>query len=151
MIYLQARQLWQICSALLPKRNLLSKEGKKSNSFRSDRILFRRVLVWKNVERKSPNIYSLIRMAENLSHVVSRAINSFGAKFQAICVVCLFVFVRFCFFTGNKLSIGKKLICKVKLNVKQRRSWWDGSLWAVSSGSTLFAKAYYYRLWQWKS
>ena len=26
-------------------------------------------------------------------------------------------------------------------NGKQCRSWWDGSLWAVSSGSTLFAKA----------
>ena len=27
----------------------------------------------------------------------------------------------------NKLSLGKKFICKVKrLNVKQRRSWWDG-------------------------
>ena len=33
-----------------------------------------------------------------------------------------------------------------RLTVKQRRS-----LWAVSSGSMLFAKAYCYRLWQWKS
>ena len=54
-------------------------------------------------------------------------------------------------FLFYKLSVGKKFICKVEiLNVKQRRSWWDGSLWAVSPGSTLFAKAYYYRLWQWK-
>ena len=38
-----------------------------------------------------------------------------------------------------KLSIGKKFICKVeRLNVKQRRSWWDGSL----SGSTLFASLF---------
>ena len=41
----------------------------------------------------------------------------------------------------NKLSTGKKFICKVeRLDVKQCRSWWDGSWWAVSSGSTLFAK-----------
>ena len=62
----------------------------------------------------------------------------------------------------NKLSPGKTFTCKVlRLNVKQRRSRWDGSLWAVSSGSMLFAKKktknktkktnYYYRLWQWKS
>ena len=52
----------------------------------------------------------------------------------------------------NKLMLGKKFIRKAeRLNVKQRRSRWDGSLWAVSSGSMLFAKAYYYRLWQWKS
>ena len=52
----------------------------------------------------------------------------------------------------NKLSIGNKFICKVeRLNVKQHRFWWDGSLWAVSSESTLFAKAFYHRLWQWKS
>ena len=49
-------------------------------------------------------------------------------------------------FVLNKLSIGKKFICKVD----QRRPRWDGSL-AVSSESMLFAKAYYYRLWQWKS
>ena len=29
---------------------------------------------------------------------------------------------------------------KSKLDGKQCRSWWDGSLWAVSSGSTLFAQ-----------
>ena len=28
----------------------------------------------------------------------------------------------------------------IKHNYKQCRSWWDGMLWAVSSGSTLFAK-----------
>ena len=54
-------------------------------------------------------------------------------------------------FCSNRLSIGKKFICKVKLNVRQRRSWWDGSLWGFSFGSMLFAKAYYYCLWQWKS
>ena len=27
-----------------------------------------------------------------------------------------------------------------KMNGKQRRSWWDGSLWAISSGSILFVK-----------
>ena len=48
----------------------------------------------------------------------------------------------------TKLSIGKKFICKVeRLNVKKRRSRWDGSL----SASTLFTKTYYYRLWQRKS
>ena len=54
-------------------------------------------------------------------------------------------------FLLNKLLFVKKFICKVeRLNIKQRRSRWDGLLWAVSSGSMLFAKAYYYRLWQWK-
>ena len=68
-------------------------------------------------------------------------INSFGAKFQTKFVVCIF----------NKLSLGKNLICEFEnLNVKQRRSRWDGSLWAVSSGSMLFVKAYYYRMLQWK-
>ena len=43
-------------------------------------------------------------------------------------------------FSFNKLSIVKKFICKVNLNVKQSRSWWDGSLWAVSSGPMLLAK-----------
>ena len=48
----------------------------------------------------------------------------------------------------SKLSRGKKFICKAeRLNPKQHGSWWDGS----SSGSTLFANNYYYRLWQWKS
>ena len=51
----------------------------------------------------------------------------------------------FCYF--NKLSFGKTCICKVeRLNVKQRRSRWDGSSWPM-----LYAKAYYYRLWQRKS
>ena len=64
--------------------------------------------------------------------------NSFGVKNSDY--IC-----RLLFF--NKLSIEKKFICKVeRLNVKQRKSWW-----AVSSGSKLFAKAFYSRLWQWKS
>ena len=71
-------------------------------------------------------------------------VNSFAAKFQTTFVVC--------FFFKNKPPLRKKFICEVeRLNVKQRRSRWDGSLWAVSSGSMLFAKAFYYRLWQWKS
>ena len=53
--------------------------------------------------------------------VYSVPFNSFGAKFQTTFVVCFFYF--------NKLSFGKTFICKVKrLNVKQRRSRWDGSL-----------------------
>ena len=51
----------------------------------------------------------------------------------------------------NKLSIGKKSICKTEiLNVEQRRPGRDRSFWAVLSGSTLFAKACCCRLWQWK-
>ena len=47
-------------------------------------------------------------------------------------------------FYFNKLSFGKTFICKVeRLNVKQHRSRWDGSM-----SPMLFAKAYYYRLWQ---
>ena len=71
-------------------------------------------------------------------------------------VACFFFFFFFCFFFFccffNTPRIGKTFICKVKkLNVKQCRSWWDGSLWAVSSGYMLFVKVYYHRLWQWKS
>ena len=56
--------------------------------------------------------------------------------------------LSFAFLFTKKLSAGNKYICKVEwLHVKQRISWWDGSLWAVWSGSTLFAKAYYHHLW----
>ena len=59
----------------------------------------------------------IIRCFTSLSIVF----NSFGAKFQTTFVVCFFYF--------NKLSFGKTYICKVeRLNVKQRRSRWDGSL-----------------------
>ena len=74
--------------------------------------------------------------------------NSFGAKFLTTVVVCFYSYYYYYF---NKLSFGKTFICKVeRLNVKQRRSRWDGSL------SRLFwiyavCKSYYYRLWQWKS
>ena len=56
----------------------------------------------------------------------------------------------FFFFFFHKLSMERNLYLKLieRPNVKQRRSRWDGSLWTVSSGSMLFAKAYYYRLWQ---
>ena len=58
----------------------------------------------------------------------------------------------FCCFLNNLLLRKKFIRYKFeRLNVKQRRSRWDGSLWAVSSGSMLFAKPYYYRLWQWRS
>ena len=54
-------------------------------------------------------------------------------------VICFFVVILFL----NKLSLGKKFIFKVeRLNVKQHRSRWDCSWWAVSSGSMLFAQAY---------
>ena len=56
---------------------------------------------------------------------VQRLFNSFGAKFQTA-----FVWGFFLLFFLNKLSLGKKFICKVeRLNVKQHRS-----------GSILFAK-----------
>ena len=75
-----------------------------------------------------------------------KGLNSFGPKVQA------FFFILFFFFTNYRLE--RRLYVKLKdwlSNVKQRRSWWDGSLWAVSSGPTLFAKDYYYyRLWQWR-
>ena len=52
-------------------------------------------------------------------------VNSLGAKFHITFVVC------FVWFFFNKLSIGKKFICKAeRLNFKQCRSWRDGSLWA---------------------
>ena len=47
--------------------------------------------------------------------------NSFDAKFQMTFVICLFYF--------NKLTFGKTFICEIeRLNVKQRRSRWDGSM-----------------------
>ena len=57
--------------------------------------------------------------------------------------VCLFSF----FFFLHKLSLGKKFIftCKVeRLNVKMSNSIDPDA----SSGSMLFAKVYYYRVWQ---
>ena len=60
-------------------------------------------------------------------------INSIGAKFQTTFVVCFFL---------NKYRLEKKFLWKVeRLNYKQHRSRWDGSLWAVWSGSMLFAKS----------
>ena len=68
---------------------------------------------------------------------VSIPLNSFGAKFQTTFVACFFFLFFFFFF--NNLSLDKEFICKVvRLNAKQRRSRRDGS-----SGSMLFAKAYY--------
>ena len=59
------------------------------------------------------------RMSENTFLHGAAHFNSFGAKFQTTFVVCFFC---------NKLSLGKKLICKVeRLDVKLRRSRWDGS------------------------
>ena len=57
----------------------------------------------------------------------------------------------FCFFFLTNYRLERRLYVKLK-------DWMSNSVdpnetahWAVSSGSTLFAKAYYYRLWQWKS
>ena len=48
-------------------------------------------------------------------------LNPCGAKFQTAFVVCIFILTNHPF--------GKMFICKVeRLNVKQRRSRWDGSL-----------------------
>ena len=98
--------------------------------------------LWDVLLKQYNNARRVIEDWSNLSG--TKTINSFGAKFQTTFVVCYVFF--------NKLSVGKKFINKVERpNAKQRRSRWDGSLWAVSSVSTLFAKVYYYRLWQWKS
>ena len=70
---------------------------------------------------------------------ISEYLKSFGVKFQTTFVVCFFLFLQ--------TSAWKDVICKVeRLNVKQRRL-----MWAVSSGSMVFATVYYYRLWQWKN
>ena len=62
-------------------------------------------------------------------------------------------FAFFFFFFFNKLSFERRLYVKLK-------DWMSNSIdpdetahWAVSSGSMLFAKAYYiyHRLWQWES
>ena len=71
------------------------------------------------------------------------SLNSFGAKFQTAFVVCFFIL------TNHRLE--RRLYVKLK-------DWMSNSIdpdetahWAVSYGSMLFAKAYYYHLWQWKS
>ena len=69
--------------------------------------------------RKKNDFFSSSKLLHTL--VQYYVFNSFGAKFQTTFVVC--------FFYCNKLSFGKTFICKVeRLNVKQRRSRWDGSL-----------------------
>ena len=72
-------------------------------------------------------------------------VNSFGAKFQTTFVVCFF----FLILTNHLLE--RRLYVKLK-------DWMSNSVdpdetahWAVSSGSMLFVRVYYYRLWQWKS
>ena len=74
---------------------------------------------------------------------VSIPLNSFGAKFQITFVVCFFILTNY------------RLERSLYVNLKD---WMSNSVdpdetahWAVSSGSMLFAKAYYYRPWQWKS
>ena len=62
-----------------------------------------------------------VRSSRYLVLFVRVLVNSSGAKFQTTFVICIF----YC----NKLSFGKTFICKVeRLNVKQHRSRWDGSL-----------------------
>ena len=75
---------------------------------------------------------------------VMQTFNSFGAKFQTIFVVCVF-------FILTNYRLERRPYVKLK-------NWMSNSVdpdetahWAVSIGSVLFAKAYYYRLWQWKS
>ena len=71
-------------------------------------------------------------------------LNSFGTKFQTTKnVVCFFILTNY--------RLERRLYVKLK-------DWMSSSVdpdetahWAVSSGSVLFEKAYYYRLWQWKS
>ena len=71
--------------------------------------------------------------------------NSFSAKFQTT-----FIFVV-CFFILTNYRLERRLYVKLK-------DWMSNSVGsdkmaqsAVSSGSMLFAKACYYRVWQWKS
>ena len=67
--------------------------------------------------------FLIIRISCNLAEplLMISEFNSFGTKCQTTFVVC--------FFYLNKLSFGKTFICTVKrLNAKQRRSRWDGSL-----------------------
>ena len=102
-------------------------------------------------------------------------VNSFGAKFQttfAVSFIYLFLFLFFffflfcfCFFCFFVFLLLLLLLFFILTNFRLERrlyvklkDWMSNSVdpdetahWAVSSGSMLFAKAYYYRLWQWKS
>ena len=73
-------------------------------------------------------------------------ITPFSAKFQSTFVVCFFVLTNYMY------RLERRLYMYVKL-----KDWMSNSVdpdemahWAISSGSMLFAKAYYYCLWQWK-
>ena len=57
-----------------------------------------------------------------------------------------FFFIIFDFF--NKLSLGKKFIAKLMKDRMSNSVDPDETDYTVSSGSMLFAKTYYYRLWQ---
>ena len=69
-------------------------------------------------------------------------INSFGAKFQMAFIVCFFILTNY--------RLERRLYVKLI-------DWMSNSVdpdemaqLAISSGTMLFAKAYYYRLWQWE-
>ena len=130
---------------LLPKRGVLLKEricyqGKQILSFIVDP--FSEGAWCTGKQTRSYESYLPCKMVENLSSV-SNPLNSSHAKVQRPFVVCFLILTNHC--------LERRLY--VKLN-----DWMSNSVdpdemahWAISSGSMLFAKAYFFRLWQWKS
>ena len=92
------------------------------------------------VTRKRCAFSSLSMFLQNIIKIF-QTINSFGAEFLTTFVVCYFFYL---FFLTNCRS-------KRNLYVQLKDYWVSNGIdpdETVSSGSTLFAKAYYYRLWQ---
>ena len=78
-----------------------------------------------------------VQMSETtISHVTTHSFNYFGAKFQTTFVVC--------FFSLTNYRLERSLYVKLK-------DWISNSVDPDETAhSMLFAKVYYYRLWQWK-
>ena len=107
---------WCVLDKIERWQDIINPKRSKFFHFRADRFL----------EGGQPILKDL-----SSPEIVSSPLNSFDAKFQRTFVVCFF---------STNYRFERSFICKVeRLNTKQRRSRWDGSLWAVSSGSMLFA------------
>ena len=73
---------------------------------------------------------------------VTSAFNSFHAKFQMPFVIYFFILTNLCLERPLYVKLTDWMSNSIDLD--------ETAHWAVSSGSMLFAKAYYYHLWQWK-
>ena len=80
------------------------------------------------VETENPKFRVRISSGSKVTAENLVALAVWASIFQTIFIVC------FVFLTNSLLEIKWSKV--ERLNVNQHRSWWDGSLWTVSSGST---------------